>query len=246
MHSLRLGPLAVTIASLVLFSACTPVASPDAVTTQTPVPTSAASTAPDVILDPDIALYVSATATDASGVTADVSLRLHLSTSWSDDDDSAVLRPQFIESACASNLTPKQFADEEWSFALVDVSAAVASGSWPAGSTVGVLPAADDLPIAAGGIIVSDLGASASGDPCASSKAIGGSGDGTLVMGLAGDSAGDNALTAWTGYRYGFAASSGFTLSNCVYLVTAAGQTAGGTGGWDTTATSEECSVALA
>ena len=235
-----------TLVTLTLLSACAPSTEPEAGSTEPPAPTSSASTAPSVVLDPDIVLYVSATATDASGVTADISLRLHTSTSWSDDDDSATIRPEFIASACADGLTPALFADETWSFALVDVSAVVASGTWPAGSMVTVLPAADDVPIASGGIIIPDPAAPASGDLCASSKAIGGAGDGTLVLGLTGDAAGAKPLTAWADYRYGFVAGNGFTLSNCVYLVTAAGQSAGGDGDWATTASAEECSAARA
>ena len=230
---------------MTFLAGCTPETSPEVGSTATPAPTTSASIAPNVVLDPDIVLYVSATATDANGVAADISLRLHSSTRWSDDDDSAAIRPEFIGSACAGDLSPVVFSAEEWSFALADISAVVATGSWPSGAVIGVLPTADIVPIASGGIIISDPAAAAT-DVCAANKEIGGTGDGTLVLGLTGDSAGASPLTAWTDLRYGFSTGSDFTLSNCVYLVTTTGQAAGGSGNWASTATEEECSVSHA
>ena len=137
-----------------------------------------------------------------------------------------------MESVCAGYLDSSVFESQQWSFGLIDYSAVPVEGTagWSADSKLGVLPDAAYLPIASGGVVV-DASKDASTPHCKQDKLIAGPGDGTVVVGFAGDASTDAAaFTAWANHNYGFSAEKDIVLSNCKYLVTDAGRLLNGGG----------------
>lgn len=236
----RLTPALALAAVLALtLASCADDPAPTETPIGTPLPSQSVETAAPVTLDPDIALYIGTTLTDPSGAVVDLTLRVHTSTAWDDEDPSAAIRPEFIAGACAPGYDTKAFEEQSWSFALVDISATTRDGAtWPTGLAIPVLPAPGELPIAAGGIVISDP--TAAGDFCGSGKVVSGAGDGTIVIGFSDDAA----LTAWAGQSYGFTASTGSALSNCTYVVTGTGTQTSGGAAFAPAATTGECRVA--
>ena len=218
----------------------------------TPQPSSSPSTgtaAPPeapIILDPDILLLVQATATTDAGEQIELTARVHSSTAWNDPDVSNASRPEFMTSACVGYLDAGVFADQSWSFALIDYSAALPSidDPWPAGIKLGALPTADSLVIAGGGILADDPDASADAPHCARDKVVAGAGDGTIVAGFEGDTSSSSPFTAWAQHSYGFRVSSGMTLTGCTITLTGPGELAGGGGDtWIETSNDTQCSA---
>lgn len=191
-------------------------------------------------LDPDIVLYLSATATDSSGAIAEITARVHTTTTWDDVDPSAAIRSEFIASACAPQVDATEFESDSWAFALVDLGASVqGGGEWPEGLTIEVFPQGGEILVAAGGIVVVDPLTSAADGLCTASNVIAGAGDGTMVLGFADD--GD--LSAWTAQTFGFHAGADVQLSACTFLATPAAQVASPDSVWKPTSTSAECTV---
>ena len=237
MRSRQLRTCAVALMAAVALTGCTV---DEGIVTVDPTTTAITATAkPPTILDADIALQVTATATAEDGTLIDLELRVHTPTSASDESPFAAIRPQFMAGACADTVDPTSFVPEDWSFVLIDYSAAPRDDSsvWQPDYLIGVIPTADGLTLAAGGILGDSTKVDSTAPSCERDKVILGFGDGTIVVGFPGDA---DAFTAWAQVSYGFLSTSGATLGECANVVTDAahGETVEAA-----TATERECSV---
>ncbi len=189
-------------------------------------PTSTSIPDPTVapILDLDVALQMTATATRSDGTAIDLELRVHTPTAAEDTADSAAIRPQFMASACLDSVDPAAFVPEGWTFVLIDYSAVARDGSatWSPDALIGVLPAYNGTPLAGGGIIGDRSTSNGDAPACERDKAVLGFGDGTVIVGFEGDATSTTALSAWSQLRYGFAVLDGVTLTGCTSYVTQA------------------------
>lgn len=188
-------------------------------------------------IEPDTTLIVRATVTAPTGAQLDLELQVHRSVRW--DDVASQTLPAALLEDCATLYTGARFADEQWSFTRVNLTAipsASSTGDWPETAQIVARPSAEFVPVAGRGDFQS-LG-TASTPLCQRDKFLDGSGKAGLAFGLPGDGA---SLLAWAQHQYGISVV-GATLSACTVEVTALGQSAGAGGeGWTTISDDENC-----
>jgi hypothetical protein len=188
-------------------------------------------------IEPDTTVIVRATATASTGAQLDLELQVHRSVRW--DDVASQTLPAALLEDCATLYTGALFADEQWSFTRVNVTAIPSAGStgeWPETAQILARPSAEFVPVAGRGDFLS-VG-SASTPLCQRDKYLASPGKAALAFGLPGDG-GD--LIAWAQHQYGISLV-GATLTACTVEVTALGQSAGAGGsGWTTVSDDENC-----
>lgn len=188
-------------------------------------------------IEPDTTLIVRATATASTGAQLDLELQVHRSVRW--DDVANQTLPAALLQDCASLYTGALFADEQWSFTRVNLTAipsASSTGEWPENAQIVASPSAEFVPVAGRGDFLS-LG-TASTPLCQRDKYLVGAGKAGLAFGIPGDGA---ALLAWAQHQYGISVSEA-TLTACSVEVTSLGQSAGaGVAGWVTVSDDENC-----
>ena len=226
---------------ILALSACAPTPAPVPSATPTPTPTETAEAPPEeVTLAEDILLHVTATATGSAGNELQLDLQVHRAMNWNDDTESAVL----MTSGCEGSLDASVYEANLWSFAVVDV---VATGAWT-GDSIRLLPVADDVvSLASIGFLSEDDNVDPATPHCLRERTFATADDGTLVLGLTGDSDAAGAAgnhTRWANTRYGFIAPQGVTLSDCEFTVTPAGaELNGGADWWADVVSGTECST---
>lgn len=188
-------------------------------------------------IEPDTTLIVRATATASTGAQLDLELQVHRSIRW--DDVANQTLPAALLEDCATLYTGALFADEQWSFTRVNLTAIPSAGStaeWPETALITARPSAEFVPIAGRGDFLS--AGTAATPLCQQDKYLDGTGKAGLAFGIPGDAP---ALLAWAEHQYGITVV-GATLSACTVEVTALGQTAGAGGdGWTTVTDDENC-----
>lgn len=188
-------------------------------------------------IEPDTTLIVRATATASTGAQLDLELQVHRSVRW--DDVASQTLPAALLEDCATLYTGALFAEEQWSFTRVNLTAIPSAGStgeWPESAQIVASPSAQFVPVAGRGDFLS-LG-TASTPLCQRDKYLAGPGKAGLAFGLPRDG-GD--LLAWAQHQYGISVV-GATLTACTVEVTALGQSAGAGGsGWTTVSDDENC-----
>lgn len=218
----------------------TPAPAPSGAPEPTPKPTETVEAPAPSALAEDILLHVTATATGAGGEELALDLQVHRAMNWDDDTESAAL----MTAGCEGALDASVYEANLWSFAVVDVSA---TGSWT-GDSIRLLPGADEVvSLASAGFLSEDDDVDPATPHCLRDRTFATGDDGTLVLGLTGDSDAVGAagnLTRWANTRYGFAAPAGVTLSDCAFVVTPAGEELnGGADWWSETVSAAECST---
>jgi hypothetical protein len=208
---------------------------------ETSAPSDALAELPD-----DAVLGISAVVTDASGASLRLTAVVHRSVAW--DSPEGTPLAALMTSGCLGALDESVYADQLWSFAQVDVTAAPLTGTWTAGTEVAVHPSTDFLSLASDGALVELPGKAAEAPHCDRSRALSGAGEGRLVVGFQGDTDAVGAaghFTRWANHRYGFATlASGTTLSDCVVVVTELGTSlGGGAPTWSTLDDGSTCTV---
>ena len=227
---------------LLALTACGPTPTPAPSQSPTPKPTETVEAPVDeeVVLDEDVLLHVTATATGAAGQALDLDLQVHRAMNWDADTESAVL----MTSGCEGALDASVYEANLWSFAVVDV---VATGSWT-GDSIRLLPSADDVvSLASVGFLSEDDDVDPATPHCLRDRTFATADDGTLVLGFTGDSDAVGAagnFTRWANTRYGFIAPAGVTISDCESTVTDAGtELNGGAEWWGDVVSATECST---
>ena len=237
MRALSVAPAVLVVLAL---TACGPTPAPAPSGTPSPQPTETAKAPVGPALDPDVLLHVAATATDADGTSIDLDLRVHRATAWNEATESATL----MSATCEGALDASVYEANLWSFATVDV---LASGAWT-GDSFTLLPMADEVAsLASTGFLSEDDDVDPATPHCLRARTLASAGEGTLVLGLAGDSdevgAAGN-FTRWANLRYGFIAPQGVTLSDCEFTVTEAGAELNGDAEWwGEVVEADECST---
>lgn len=238
MRALIAAPALLVVLAL---SACGPTPAPAPSSTPTPKPTETVEAPPEeVVLDEDVLLQVTATATGVGDNELELELRVHRAMNWDDDTESAVL----MTSGCEGALDASVYEANLWSFAVVDV---VATGTWT-GDSIRLLPVADDVvSLASVGFLSEDDNVDPATPHCLRDRTFATADDGTLVLGLTGDSDAAGAagnFTRWANTRYGFVAPAGVTISDCVFTLTPAGEELnGGAEWWGDVVSATECST---
>lgn len=198
------------------------------VTEEQPAPDVQAVELPD-----DAVLHVQAVATAQNGATMDLSLIVHKSTAF--DDPAAADRPALLTAGCPGGYDEQIYADQLFSFALVDVTATLTSGTWPgdggvelADDTIYVFPETVHLAIASTGFLQEEAVFDSETPHCKRQRVIAGAGEGTLVVAFTGDTDDVGAaggFTRWANHNYGFTTDGGLTtLSDCSVTVTPLGE----------------------
>ena len=237
---MRALPVATALLVAIALAGCGPTPAPAPSEAPDPSPTETAQAPAPTDLPEDILLRVTATATGVAGNELDLDLRVHRALSWDDDTESGVL----MTSGCEGALDASVYEANLWSFAVVDV---VATGSWT-GDSIRLLPSADDVvSLASVGFLSEDDDVDPATPHCRRDRTFATADDGTLVLGLAGDSDAAGAagnFTRWANSRYGFIAPQGVTLSDCEFTVTEAGaELNGGAEWWGEVVAADECST---
>lgn len=187
-------------------------------------------------IEPDTTLIVRSTATAPNGAQLDLELQVHRSVRW--DDVASQTLPAAILLDCASLYTGALFAEEQWSFTRVNLTAIARDGSaeWPADAQILARPSGEFVPVAGRGDFLA--AGTASTPLCQRDKYLDGAGRAGMAMGLPEDGP---ALTAWAQHQFGMTVV-GATLDECTAEVTALGQEAGaGTGAWTTISDATTC-----
>jgi predicted small lipoprotein YifL len=181
----------------------------------------------------DAVLHVQAVATARNGATMDLSLVVHKSTAF--DDATAADRPALLTAGCPGGYDEQIYADQLFSFALIDVTATLTSGAWPgdggvelADDTIYVFPETDHLAIASTGFLQEEVVGDSETPHCKRQRVLAGQGSGTLVVAFNGDTDDVGAaggFTRWANHNYGFTTDGGLTtLSDCSVTVTPLGE----------------------
>lgn len=237
MRTLTAAPALLLVLAL---SACGPTPAPVPSDPPTPTPTETVETPPEIVLDEDVLLHLTATATGAGGETLALDLRVHRAIAWDDATESAAL----MTSTCSGGLDESIYEAQLWSFATVDVAA---EGSWT-GDSFAMLPDAEEVvTLASTGFLSEDDNGDPATPHCVRARTLATTGTGTLVLGIEGDSdevgAAGN-FTRWANVRYGFVAPQGVTLTDCESTVTDAGaELNGGAEWWGDIVSGGECST---
>jgi hypothetical protein len=238
MRILTAAPALLVVLAL---TACgpTPAPSPTPSDSPEPKPTETVEAPDDVVLDEDVLLHVTATATGPGGELA-LDLQVHRAESWDVATESAAL----MTSTCEGGLDASIYEAQLFSFAEVDLAA---EGSWT-GDNVRVLPnPGGGVTLASTGFLSEDDNGDPATPHCVRARTFASAGEGTLVLGLEGDSdelgAAGN-FTRWANTRFGFIAPAGVTISGCAFTVTAAGEELnGGADWWSEVVSESECST---
>jgi len=240
MSATRSAALAVLpLLGLIALSGCTaapPVVDETYASDPDPSETPQAALTPNPI-EPDTTLIVSATATASNGAQLDLQLQVHRSVPW--DDVANQTLPAALLEDCASLYTGALFAEQQWSFTRVNLTAIPTSGStaeWPADATIVVRPSAEFVPIAGRGDFVA--AGTAATPLCLRDRYLTGPGRAGLAFGLPQDGV---ELIDWASHRFGLVVEAA-TLSDCRIEVTALGtQSGAGAGSWTTTTDDLTC-----
>lgn len=225
---MRIATPGLAVAAVLLLSACT---STNSVLSPTPTPSESEAAVPTVVEPPgplpaDVVLVVTATATASNG--AEVALELRVRRTVPFDDVAAQTVPQAITAACPDEATLTRFAQENWGFTRVNISAYPGvdpTTSWPEDQAIALVPDADDQHLIA---VMSFLIDASESEACLSSKLIPGPGKGAISIGILGDTFETSGTTRWSELTYGFQAPQGVTLTNCEAQVTELGLSLGG------------------
>ena len=182
-------------------------------------------------LPDDALLAVSVTVTGSNDATMNVLAVVRQSTAW--DDPAAADRPATMTAECSGYLDASVYEQNLWSFTLVDVTATAIDGAWPAGEGVNVFPDPEYALVADTGGLGESASAADDVPHCFRLKRITQPGDGTIVVGLQGDTDAVGAaggFTRWANHNYGFTSiSAAESLSDCELTVTPLGEESG----WD-------------
>lgn len=255
MRSPKLVLLALPLLLLTACGPAEPAPSDDSPSSSaTPKPTE--SVTPVVTLAPDALLVVNARVTADNGAVLDLSMTVHQSTAWSDGTASDL--PALMTAGCEGSLDETVYEGNLWSFTRIDV-VATSSGSvtWPSDKRLRLFPTVNgDVSLASDGFLVDDPDVDPATPHCARDRYLYGSGTGTLVAGIQGDTDEVGAagqFTRWANQLYGFvaqevagqtAAEAGMTVSDCSYVVTDAGTALnGGASWWGERITESNCYV---
>lgn len=237
MRTVLVAPALLVVLAL---AGCSPTPAPTPSETPEPTPTETVEAPPEVVLDDDVLLHVTATATGTAGNELELDLQVHRAVAWDDAPDSAAL----MTSTCEGALENSVYQANLWSFATVDVAA---TGSWTADS-IELRPLADDVvSLASSGFLSEDDNVDQATPHCLRARSFATPGEGALLLGFSGDSDEAGAagnFTRWANVRYGFAVPDGITLSDCEFTVTDAGtELNGGAEWWGDVVSATECST---
>jgi hypothetical protein len=239
---------------LILLSGCTP---PAPTPTSPPVATDEPSAPVENPLPEDALLEVTATATADNGAALSLRSVVHKSLAW--DDPAAASLADLMSQVCDGSLENSVYDDQLWSFTKIDIFATPVDGTpaWPGDRPVHLLPYAGTDAIAADAIVVDDENVDIATPFCVRDKYLFGAGEGTIVLGLAGDTdevtAAGN-FTRWANTSYGFsvgeaqqsAADIGVTITDCTYAVSLLGKEFGGQNeSWEFGGSDSYCSVGV-
>ncbi|CAN5350599.1 hypothetical protein BH09ACT5_BH09ACT5_20050 [soil metagenome] len=251
MHASRVIPIPLVTAALVVaLVGCNPGSpnpAPSATTkpaaSATPTPTPTGSPAQADPLPEDVVMVVDAVATADNGAVLDLSLTVHRSTAW--DDPAGADRAALMTQVCAGSLEDSVYEQGLFSFAKIDFAAVQRPGAqWPANHRLFLTPNSTYTVVAADGFPLDDDEVDNATPRCLRGKYFEGPGTGTVVVGFRGDTDDAGAaggFTKWANHNYGFTAvrvagqtaeSVGMALSDCHYLVTAAGEALNGDAAW--------------
>ena len=224
------APAAVVALFALTLVGCQPTAPPapeQPPAAETPTPTPEAEPLPE-----DTLLAISATATAENGAAVELTQLVHRSLAW--DDPAAASSADLMSQVCDGSLDTSVYDEQLWSFTRVDVAATpvAVTPAWPADLAFRLFPQPGNDAVAADGAVVDDEDVDIATPFCVREKRLPGTGEGVIVLGIAGDtdevSAAGN-FTRWANTSYGFgttevqsqsAADTGITLSDCSYTVT--------------------------
>jgi len=239
---------------ILMLAACAPTAPPAA-----PVDPPTTVAPPEPVADPlpaDALLQLTATATADNGAVLDLEFIVHKSLAW--DDPAGVANADLMSNVCDGSLENSVYEEQLWSFTQVDVSATPVDGTpaWPEGKRFSLFPLAWSNAIAADGAVVDDQDVDIATPFCLRNKYLDGPGEGTIVLGQAGDTDAVGAaggFSRWANNNFGFTsvevqsqtpADTGITVSDCAYVVTDLGKEfGGGSDSWSFTNTDTSCEV---
>lgn len=240
---------------LLLLSACAP-SEPDDVPEppDTPQPTASQEAQVDIDLPADGLLGLRTTVTAGTGGSIDVTLIVHQAAPATDAPDAVAA----TEAWCAGEMDGSILADQGYSLLTVDITALSNGGDWPAGTTLHVYP--EPRPgvtlTATGDLRQTPTGSEGDFSPhCVTPVSLDGPGNGTIILGIAGDVDGDGDGTAplagFIHQTFGFNATSpdgtvaDVTFSDCVTSVSELGASLGaGTGSdWSVHTDAGSCAI---
>lgn len=192
----------------------------------------------------DVLLVVSTVATADNGAVLDLTMTVHRPTAF--DDAASSGSAALMTDACGGGTDDSLYAADLWTFASVDVTASARPGPvWPAERRITLYPLSTSLNLAGDSTVVDDDEVDPATPRCRRDKHIDGAGTGTLVVGLVGDTddvAAAGQFTRWANQLWGFSgvrvadqssADAGIALSDCTFIVTAAGtELNGGSAAW--------------
>jgi hypothetical protein len=199
------------------------------------------------VLDEDVLLAISATATAPDGSAMELGMQVHRPLAW--DDPSAATLSSLMTAGCEGSLEQSVYEQNLWSFVAVDINAkpTADSATW-SGEPIDVLPVpSDEFALASDGSIHTDDDVDMATPYCVRSRYVDGAGDSLLVVGIAGDTDEAGAagqFTRWANAAYGFSVAGGVALTDCTFLVTDAGKELnGGADWWSQVVTGSECVI---
>lgn len=230
---------------LLLLSACAP-SEPDDVPepTATPEPTASQEAQVDIDLPSDGLLGLRTTATGGTGGSIDITLIVHEAVPATEAPDAVAA----TEAWCAGEMDGTILADQGYSVVTVDITALSNGGEWPAGTTLHVYP--EPRPgvtlTATGDLRQTPTGSDGDFTPhCVTPVSLDGPGNGTIIVGIAGDVDGDGDGTAplagFIHQTFGFTATSpdgtvaDVTFADCVVTISDLGASYGAGSGADWT-----------
>jgi len=239
---------------LLILSGCTP-PTPTPVT-EPPVATTEPSAPAEEPLPEDALLEISATATADNGAALELTALVHRSLAW--DDPAGTSLADLMTQTCDGALENSVYEEQLWSFTKIDITATPVDGTpaWPKDKVFHLFPIAGNDAVAPDGVVVNDENVDIAMPFCLRDKYLPGAGNGTVVLGIQGDTdevtAAGN-FTRWANTFYGFgtvevqsqtAADVGITLSECTYAVSDLGLSLGAENeSWQFTDTDTVCSV---
>lgn len=205
---MRTRHLAAVALPLLLLSACAPAAPADTPESPTPAPVLTEVADPAIDLPADGVLGLVVTATTGTGASMQITIIVHQAVAAT--DTAAASAVAATEAWCAGEMDGQILADQGYTLTTVDVTALMNSGEWPAGTSLHLYPEPrpDIVLTATGDLRQTPTGSEGDVTPhCVTPVALDGPGNGTIIVGIAGDVDGDAdgtpPLGGWAHLPYG-------------------------------------------
>jgi hypothetical protein len=232
---MRIRTLALAV-PLLLLTACAP-GSPQGAseTPQSEGQASAAAGAP-IDLPADGVLGFIATVTAGNGAVLDLTMIVHQAVAASEAAEAVAATTAW----CAGEIDAQLLTDEGYTFTTINVTATPVSGEWPVGTPIWLQPQPwANLTLTATGDLVQTPGST---PHCAAPVQVTEPGSGTILVGIQGDTDGDDTtppLGGWAHNLYGANSApadgpaSDITFSSCIAKISELGGTLGAGAGSD-------------